>query len=65
MNKGKRLSVDEAAQKIGAIVEKHLDRYSEEERKNRLEEMHRIASNAAPSRRKKSASHAETPAHSL
>ena len=65
MNKGKHLSVDEAAQKIAAIVEKHLDRYSEEERKDRLEEMHRIASNAVPSRPKKSASHAETPASSL
>jgi len=65
MNKRKQLSVEEAARQIAAIVEEHLEKYPEEEREDRLEEMHRIASNATPSRRKKSASHAQTPASSL
>jgi hypothetical protein len=54
MPKGNRLSVDAAAKKIVAIVEKGLAKFPRQERDARLERIHEIASSADGARRKDS-----------
>jgi len=54
MPKGKRLSVDAAAKKISAIVEKGLAKFPSQERDARLERIHEIASSAGGARQKAS-----------
>lgn len=65
MPKGKRLSVDAAAKKIAAIVEKGLAKFPAKERDARLEKICGMASNAGQSPRKRYSRQSETPASPL